>query len=167
MTPDDSDLVVDVNIKGVLNGVYAALPLLRETPGARIVNTASVAGVYGTPRMAVYSATEHAVRGLTEALDLEFQRYGVRVADLMPWFIDTAMLQSNMNPDSNRRIKDSLVESKTPIYPVRMAAERAWDAAHGDELHYMVGKEAERARFAARFLPNMMRNRLKKSLNDV
>jgi NAD(P)-dependent dehydrogenase (short-subunit alcohol dehydrogenase family) len=167
VTPEDSDLVVDVNIKGVLNGVYAALPLLRETPGARIVNTASVAGVYGTPRMAVYSATKHAVRGLTEALDLEFQRYGVRVADLMPWFIDTAMLQSNMNPDSNRRIKDSLVESKTPIYPVRMAAERAWDAAHGDELHYMVGKEAERARFAARFLPNMMRNRLKKSLNDV
>jgi hypothetical protein len=39
-----------------------------------------------------------------------------------------------------------------------MAAERAWDAAHGKEMHYMVGKEAERARFAARFFPNAMRN---------
>ena len=64
------------------------------------------------------------------------------------------------------RIRDQLIENKTPIYPVRMAAERAWDAAHGDQLHYMVGKEAERARFAARFFPGMMNKRLKQMLTD-
>ena len=48
---DDIDLVLDVNLKGVINGVNAALPLLRETPGARIVNTASVAGVFGAPQL--------------------------------------------------------------------------------------------------------------------
>ena len=45
MSEDDIDLVLDVNLKGVINGVNAALPLLRETAGARIVNVASVAGV--------------------------------------------------------------------------------------------------------------------------
>lgn len=168
MTPDDIDLVLDVNLKGVINGVTAALPLLRETPGARIVNTASVAGVFGAPKMAVYCATKFGVRGLTEALDVEFSRYGVRVVSLMPWFVDTAILDGQQSglAGSNRRIRDQLVENKTPIYPVRMAAERAWDAAHGSDIHYMVGKEAERARFFARFFPDVMRNQIKKTLSD-
>src|SRR5262249_23978109 len=68
VTPEDAELVVDINLKGVINGVYCCLPLLRETPGARIVNVSSVAGIYGTPHIAVYSATKFAVRGLTEAL---------------------------------------------------------------------------------------------------
>ena len=167
MPPEDIDLVLDVNLKGVINGVVSALPLLRETPGARIVNTASVAGIFGAPRLAVYVATKFGVRGLTEALDVEFSRYGIRVTSLMPWFIDTAILQNVAGPQqTNRTFKDQLIENKTPIYPVRMAAERAWDAAHGDQMHYMVGKEAERARFAARFFPGMMNKRLKQMLTD-
>ena len=164
--PEEAELVVDVNIKGVLNGVYACLPLLRETPGARIVNTASVAGIYGAPRMAVYSATKFAVRGLTEALDLEFSRYGVRVTCLMPWFIETPLLDMASSVDSNRRAKDALRESGTPIYPVRLAAERAWDAAHGGAIHYMAGKLAERARFAARFMPALVRAQMKQFMRD-
>jgi len=168
MTPEDIDLVLDVNLKGVINGVNAALPLLRETPGARVVNTASVAGVFGAPKLAVYCATKFGVRGLTEALDVEFSRYGVRVVSLMPWFIDTAILDGHPAGarGSNRRIRDQLIENKTPIYPVRMAAERAWDAAHGSDVHYMVGKEAERARFFARFFPGAMRNQIKKTMVD-
>jgi NAD(P)-dependent dehydrogenase (short-subunit alcohol dehydrogenase family) len=165
MAPDDIDLVIDVNLKGVINGAIAALPLLREAPGARIVNTASVAGVFGAPRMAVYCATKFGVRGLTESLDVEYSRYGIRVVSLMPWFVDTAILDRG-ELSSNRAMRDQLIENKTPIYPVRMAAERAWDAAHGEDIHYMVGKEAERARFAARFFPNAMRKRLKRMLGD-
>ena len=48
----------------------------------------------------------------------------------------------------------------------RAAAERAWDAAHGDDIHYMVGKEAERARFFARFFPGMMRNQIKRQFSS-
>lgn len=164
VTQDDADLIVDVNLKGVLNGCYAALPLLREVHG-RIVNVASVAGVYGAPRMAVYSATKFAVRGLSEALDLEFSRHGVRVACLMPWFVDTAILDG-APAESNHSIRHGLNEGGVPIYPVRMAAARAWDAAHGDKLHYMVGKAAEQAQFAARFMPGAMRARLRKMLTD-
>ncbi len=163
MPDEDIDLVLDVNLAGVINGVRAALPLLRETPGARIVNTASVAGVFGAPRMSIYCATKFGVRGLTDALDVELGRYGIRVTSLMPWFIDTAILDGTPTDGSNRAIRDTLIENKTPIYPVRMAAERAWDAAHGSDVHYMVGKEAERARFFARFFPGAMRNQIKKS----
>ncbi len=166
MPPEDIDLVLDVNLKGVINGVTAALPLLRETPGARIVNTASVAGVFGAPRMAIYCATKFGVRGLTEALDVEFSRYGIRVVSLMPWFVDTAILDGHTSGGGNRNMRDQLIKSKTPIYPVRMAAERAWDAAHGNDIHYMVGKEAERARFAARFFPNAMRERIKRTMRS-
>jgi NAD(P)-dependent dehydrogenase (short-subunit alcohol dehydrogenase family) len=167
MSGDDIDLVIDVNLKGVINGVNAALPLLRETPGARIINVASVAGVVGAPKLAVYCATKFGVRGLTEALDAEFSRYGVRVTSLMPWFVDTAILDNTSEQGSNIRLRDSLMENKTPIYPVQMAAERAWDAAHGEAQHYMVGKEAERARFFARFFPNMLRRQIRKSMGDA
>ncbi len=166
MAPDDIDLVLDVNLKGVINGCIEALPLLRETPGARIVNVASVAGVFGAPKLAVYCATKFGVRGLTEALDVEYSRYGVRVVSLMPWFVDTAILDAQSDVGSNRRLRDQLTDNKTPIYPVRMAAERAWDAAHGKDVHYMVGKAAERARFAARFFPNRMREQIKKTMVD-
>lgn len=166
MPEADIDLVLDVNLKGVINGCTQALPLLRETPGARIVNVASVAGVMGAPRMAVYCASKFGVRGLTEALDVEYSRYGVRVVSLMPWFMDTPIIDGIPEPGSNRTARDALVENNTPIYPVRMAAERAWDAAHGKDIHYMVGREAERARFAARFFPNAMRAQVKKMMGD-
>ena len=115
--------------------------------------------------MSIYCATKFAVRGLTEALDVEFSRYGIRVTSLMPWFIDTAILDGRA-AESNRTLRDNLVEGKTPIYPVRMAAERAWDAAHGKELHYMVGKEAERARFFARWAPGMLRATQMKAFSE-
>jgi NAD(P)-dependent dehydrogenase (short-subunit alcohol dehydrogenase family) len=165
MPQEEIDLVIDVNLKGVIHGVNAALPLLRETPGARIVNTASVAGIVGAGRMSVYCASKFAVRGLTEALDVELSRYGVRVTSLMPWFIDTNILQEQAT-DSNRTLRDSLVAQKTPIYPVRMAAERTWDAAHGKDTHYMVGKAAERARFFARWAPSVLRAQQIKTFNN-
>lgn len=167
MSEADVDLLLDVNLKGVINGVNAALPLLRETAGARIVNVASVAGVVGAPKLAVYCATKFGVRGLTEALDAEFSRYGVRVTSLMPWFVDTAILDNLDKSSSNRSLREGLQENKTPIYPVRLAAERAWDAAHGDDMHYMAGKAAERAQFGMRFFPNAVRKQIKKTMGDA
>jgi NADP-dependent 3-hydroxy acid dehydrogenase YdfG len=55
----------------VVNGVYAALPMLRTTPGSAIVNTGSASGFYGSAGLVVYSATKFAVRAITEGLDIE------------------------------------------------------------------------------------------------
>ena len=158
--PDDTDKVIDVNLRGVVNGIYAALPLLKATPSARIVNTASMAAAYGTPRAAIYSATKFAVRGLTEALDIEFQRHGIRVTSLMPWFIDTPILDGNLSGGSNESIRQGL--GATKVYPVARAAERAWEAAHGTRLHYTVGEEASRLKFLSRLFPALVRQELAK-----
>src|SRR5687767_1374122 len=58
--------IIDVNFAGVVNGAYAALPLLRATPNSLCFNTASSSAIFGVPNLAVYSATKFAVKGLTE-----------------------------------------------------------------------------------------------------
>ncbi|MEL6414482.1 MAG: SDR family oxidoreductase, partial [Pseudomonadota bacterium] len=108
--PEEADLVVDVNVKGVINGIYASIPLLKETDEARIVNTASTAGVVGSPRLAVYSATKFAVRGLTEALDVELSGLGIRCTSLMPWFIDTPILDMGLTEGANVKMADEIRE---------------------------------------------------------
>ncbi|MFB8002714.1 SDR family oxidoreductase [Nocardia sp. NPDC056000] len=84
--------LVDVNIKGVLNGCHTALPYLRRTPGSQVINLASASALYGQPGLAVYGATKAAVRSLTEALDLEWRHYGIAVRDLLPLFVATDMM---------------------------------------------------------------------------
>ncbi|MEM1150312.1 MAG: SDR family oxidoreductase [Pseudomonadota bacterium] len=157
---EDNDWIVDINLKGVINGIEACLETLKATPGARIVNTASTAGLVGAPQLAVYSATKFAVRGLTEALDVEFKGIGVRVVSLMPWFVETPILDMGKSAESNVKMADQIRESGATVYPVALAAEMAWEAAHGDDVHYLVGKDAKRARFAARFFPKRLRKRL-------
>lgn len=160
--PEESDLVIDINVKGVINGVYAALPYLKQTPSARIVNTASTAGIAAAPQLAVYSASKFAVRALTEALDAEFQALDIRVTSLMPWFIDTPILDMGKTEGANEKMSDQLKENGSEVYPVSVAAERAWDAAHGKDTHYMAGKMAEKTRFAARWMPKGLLKRIKK-----
>ena len=86
---------VDVNAKGVLNGAHAGFEHLRATAAAHgaatMVNMASASAIYGQPELACYSATKFFVRGLTEALDLEWAEHGVRVVDVWPLFVATAM----------------------------------------------------------------------------
>lgn len=85
--------IVDVNVKGVLNGCHTAFPYLRDTPGSCVVNMSSASAIYGQPSLAIYSSTKFAVRGLTEALDIEWQAHGIRVMDVMPLFVQTSMVQ--------------------------------------------------------------------------
>lgn len=153
----DSDAMIDINVKGVVKGVYAALPLLKVTNGARIVNVASTAGFVGSPQLAVYSATKFAVRGLTEALDVEFAPLRIKVTCLAPWFVDTPILDMGTNDRSNHKMSDELKETGMQVYPVEMAGESAWDAAHGSKMHYGVGRRSNAARFMARFLPGVLR----------
>lgn len=162
--PEESDLIVDINVKGVINGVYAALPLLKANNGARIVNTASTAGVVGSPRLAVYSATKFAVRGLTEALDVELSGLNIRCTSLMPWFIDTPILDMGLTEGANIKMADEIRDQGQEVYPVSLAAETAWEAAHGKDIHYMAGKLAKRARFAARFMPGRLKKQILQGL---
>lgn len=97
------EALIDVNIKGVLNGCYLAHPYLAQTPGARLINLSSTAAIYGQASLATYSATKFAVRGLTEALNIEWQKDGIRVMDVMPLFVQTGMVK-DMDAPSFRRL---------------------------------------------------------------
>jgi NADP-dependent 3-hydroxy acid dehydrogenase YdfG len=155
----DCDIQVDVNIKGVINGARAGLPLLRAA-GGRLINVASCAGLYGSPKLAVYSATKFAVRGLSEALDVEYARLGVSVACVMPWFVETPILNAGAS-GSNEQMADALRKGGLEVYPVEDAAQVVWDAAHGKQLHYFVGKRAKQMRFATSHMPGSVRKQLR------
>jgi NAD(P)-dependent dehydrogenase (short-subunit alcohol dehydrogenase family) len=86
--------LVDINVMGVVIGTRLALPLLKETEGSLWLSTSSSAATFAQPMRAMYSATKYAVKGLTEALGLEFERFGIRTADLLPGCIDTPMLRN-------------------------------------------------------------------------
>ena len=89
--------IVDININGLINFSYLALPHLKRANHAVVINMSSASAVYGVPYLASYSASKFAVRGLTEALNLEWQQHGIRVCDIMPPFVDTPMLQEQKN----------------------------------------------------------------------
>lgn len=158
VSPAEAELEVDINVKGVINGAYAAIEHLRAAPGGRLINVASVAGIVGSPGLAVYSATKFAVRGFSEALDAEFTRHGVSVACVMPFFVETPILDAGSS-GTNRTIRDAI--GKAPVYTVDEAAETIWRAAHGRDREYIVGKAGRQALFAKRFMPGALRKRLK------
>lgn len=91
--PDEEfDRVLAVNVRGLWNCLKAQLPALQANGGGAIVNTASVMGWLGAPGMAAYSASKHAVVGLTRTAALEAAGFGVRVNAVLPGAVATPML---------------------------------------------------------------------------
>ncbi len=163
MPADEIALTIDVNFRGVVNGAQAAHPWLKASaPGSVLLSTASAAAIYGTAGMAVYSATKFAVRALTEALDTEWQDDGIRVADLMPSFIDTPLLAGPAGQGSNITKRERVVQAGLEFTPVETVARAAWDAVHGSRLHTPVGKTAKTLAFAAKWMPGKLRKRGKR-----
>lgn len=85
--------MLSVNVQGMLTGCHSAFHYLRETPRALVINMASATAIYGQPDQVTYSASKFAVRGFTEGLDLEWSQYGIRVSDIWPTFVRTAMAE--------------------------------------------------------------------------
>jgi NADP-dependent 3-hydroxy acid dehydrogenase YdfG len=81
---DDWNRTIDVNIKGVLYGIAAALPHMKQQKAGQIINVSSVAGHKVNPGGAVYSATKHAVRALSEGLRQEVKPYNIRTTVISP-----------------------------------------------------------------------------------
>jgi NAD(P)-dependent dehydrogenase (short-subunit alcohol dehydrogenase family) len=89
----DWDDVIDVNLRGVTHGILTAYPLMIEQGFGHIVNTASMAGLIAPPFHGSYTATKHAVVGLSKALRIEARQHGVRVSVICPGVIRTPLLE--------------------------------------------------------------------------
>jgi len=165
-----------VNFKAVLTGAYVALPYLKKAPGSLMFSTSSSSGTYGMPRLAVYSATKHAVKGLTEALSVEWQRHGVRVADVLPGLIDTAILTSTRQhsdegaPTFTREDVRATAPKKgmLRLMPASSVAEAAWQAYHHPtRLHWYVPNSIRWIDRLKAISPEFVRGRIIKALPRI
>ena len=96
---DDWNRMIDVNIKGVLYGIAAALPHMQRQKAGHIINVSSVAGHKVRAGGAVYSATKHAVRVISEGLRQEVKPYNIRTTVISPGMVDTELPESATEPD--------------------------------------------------------------------
>jgi len=115
---DDWDNMIDVNIKGVLYGIAASLPVFRKQGSGHIINTASTAGISTRPTMAVYSGTKFAVRAISEGLRQEAGPH-LRVTLITPGFVQTNLADSMTNPAVQAQIMEAT--EKMAIPPVAIA----------------------------------------------
>ena len=137
---------VEVNVLGVLIGIHAALDLLKTTPGSHVVSMGSASGFYGVPDLATYSASKFFIRGLTEALNLELDRHGITVTDLMPLYVDTPMVRTQ------EYRAGSLQTFGAKLTP-RQIAEIVWKAVHGRKVHWVPGALLKTLSYLGNALP--------------
>jgi NADP-dependent 3-hydroxy acid dehydrogenase YdfG len=103
---DEWDDMIDINVKGVLNGIAAALPVFRKQGFGHFVNTASTAGHTTSPNQSVYSGTKFAVRAISEGLRQEAGDK-LRVTIISPGFVRTEFVEAIANPELRTRFADS------------------------------------------------------------
>jgi len=96
---DEWDRMIDVNLKGVLYGIAAALPRFKEQKAGHFINVSSVAGHKVSMNGAVYAATKHAVRALSEGLRREVKPYNIRTTVISPGAVATELPESITEPD--------------------------------------------------------------------
>jgi NADP-dependent 3-hydroxy acid dehydrogenase YdfG len=111
---DEWNQMVDVNIKGVLYGIAAALPYMKQQKAGHIINVSSVAGHKVGPGSAVYAATKHAVRALSEGLRQEVKPYSIRTTVISPGAVATELPNSVTDPDAAERLRKFYAEIAIP-----------------------------------------------------
>jgi NAD(P)-dependent dehydrogenase (short-subunit alcohol dehydrogenase family) len=135
---DTFDRVIAVNVRGVWLGMKHVAPAMR-TPGAAIVNTASIAGLMGSRHLSAYTASKHAVVGLTRTAAKEFATRGIRVNAVCP-----APIETNMAKALERSAGQGARERLTATLPLRRFGEPAEVAALvaflcSDDAAYITG----------------------------
>ncbi len=135
--------VLDVNVVGVFLGMKHVLPVMLQQNSGSIINTASIAGLIGSADIAVYSASKHAVIGLTKSAALECAATGVRVNCVCPGLIDSRMLSAiieGRNP-GNAPVPNARIVERIPARRLGHASEVASIVAFlaSDEASYVSG----------------------------
>ena len=135
--------VIDVNVVGVFLGLKHVLPVMIERNKGSIINTASIAGLIGSNDIAAYSASKHAVIGLTKSAALECTSTGVRVNCICPGLIDSRMLGAiieGRNPGKGP-VPDVKIVERIPARRLGQASEVASIVAFlaSDEASYVSG----------------------------
>jgi NADP-dependent 3-hydroxy acid dehydrogenase YdfG len=111
---DEWDRMIDVNIKGVLYGIAAALPHMKEQKAGHFINVSSVAGHKVGPGFAVYAATKYAVRALSEGLRQEVKPYNIRTTVISPGAVSTELPNSITDPVAAEKVRKFYADAAIP-----------------------------------------------------
>lgn len=132
---DDWDEMIDVNLKGTLYGIAAALPVFRRQGGGHVVNVVSTSGLKIVPLQGVYAATKNAVRTLSEALRQETVE-GLRVTNVSPGMVRTGFADSMTDPvvkaAINERMDRMAISPEAIARAIAFAIEQPADVEVGD-----------------------------------
>ena len=111
---DDWNQMIDVNIKGVLHGIAAALPHMKRQQSGHFINVSSVAGHKIRAGGVIYAATKHAVRVISEGLRMEVKPYNIRTTIISPGALDTELVDRITEPDIRESVRKLVYESALP-----------------------------------------------------
>ena len=153
---------IDINAKGVVNGLHAAFPYLRSTRNSVVVNLASASAIYGQAELANYSATKFFVRGITEALDIEWSNYGIRVIAMWPLFVNTAMTD-DLKTGSTESLGIRLT-AQDIADAIAAATEPHWLRRAIRQVHFPVGSQTKVLAVGSRFSPGWLTRLVNKRL---
>ncbi|MFE7829942.1 SDR family NAD(P)-dependent oxidoreductase [Streptomyces nigrescens] len=131
--------VIDVNQKGTWLGMRAALPLLRSSGNASVINTSSVLGLVGSGAAAAYQASKGAVRLLSKTAAVEYARQGVRVNSVHPGVIATPMIQELLDEQGDQQPDIVRTPMRRAGHPDEVASAMLFLA--GDESSFVTGTE--------------------------
>lgn len=146
---DQSEAMIEqimaVNITGVVSCTQTAFSALKATSGAKVINIASAASIYGIPNEAVYSGSKFFVRGLSEALQLEWREHDIGVALIMPGYVATPMVENASQISWKERfgIKLSAVD----------VADTVWKSASSNRLYWPLPRDSSLLMAVMRKLP--------------
>lgn len=129
---DEWDDMIDVNVKGVLYGIAAAMPHMQKQKSGHIINVSSVAGHKVTPAGAVYCATKHAVRAISEGLRSEAKAYNMRTTIISPGAVATELPSHITHAESHEGINHYYEQVAVP--PESFARAVAFAIEQPDEV---------------------------------
>jgi NADP-dependent 3-hydroxy acid dehydrogenase YdfG len=131
---DGWSAMIDVNLRGVMYGIAAALPVFRRQGQGHLVTTVSTAGLKIVPTMAVYAATKNAVRTLLEGLRQESTDGVLRTTSISPGYVRTELADSIDDPQAREQIRANMAQFAIPPLAVARAIAFAIDQPHDVEI---------------------------------
>ena len=143
--------VLSVNLFGVMNVAHAALPVMRNTPGAHLINVSSASALHGNPELVAYSASKRAVLSFSESLDISLRGTGVAVSDLLPMYARTALVEEVAH--LHRRAPRMRLSAED-------VAEAVWRTVRTPQFRTYVGNDTKAFAALSRVLPYRLRRLL-------
>jgi NAD(P)-dependent dehydrogenase (short-subunit alcohol dehydrogenase family) len=173
MTVAHFDRAIDVNLRGVINGIMAAYPIMIRQGRGHIINTASSAGLLPGPGLGPYAMTKHAVVGLSISLRPEAASNGVRVSVVCPGVIDTPLLDAK-NPSDLPVIESysgggraALEKAMGKAYPPELLARDVLAGVTRNRAIIVAPHHARRAWFAYRMAPVLVQRLVDRSFSRM